>query len=91
MPSRTKWFGPPVFRGEGVLISEVFANRSGLDAGDRYRAEVGSAVIDLPILGVFRDYRTNGGAVYMNLDAFQEMTRDTRWGVRFFQGPGGLI
>jgi putative ABC transport system permease protein len=77
--------GPPLFRGEGVLVSEVFANRTGLGTGDRYRAQIGSAAIDLPILGIFRDYRTNGGAVYMDLAAFQKMTRDTRWGgVRFF-------
>ena len=63
----------------------MFANRSGLRPGDRYRARIGSAVIDLPVLGVFRDYRTNGGAVYMDLKAYQTLTGNTAWGgVRFF-------
>jgi len=75
----------PLFRGEGVLVSEVFANRSGLSTGDRYGAQIGKAVLDLPILGVFRDYRTHGGAVYMDLKAFQTLTGITAWGgVRFF-------
>jgi putative ABC transport system permease protein len=74
-----------LFRGEGILVSEVFANRSGLRPGDRYRARIGSAVIDLPVLGVFRDYRTNGGAVYMDLKPYQTLTGNTAWGgVRFF-------
>jgi len=75
----------PLQRGEGVLISEVFASRTGLKPGDRYRTRIGGGVIDLPILGAFRDYRANGGAVYMDLTAFQELTGDTGWGgVRFF-------
>lgn len=74
-----------LFRGEGVLVSEVFANRSGLRKGDRYETQIGKAVLDLPILGIFRDYRTNGGAVYMDLKTYQSMTGDTSWGgARFF-------
>jgi len=72
-------------RGEGVLISEVFANRSGLRKGDQYREQIGQTMVDLPILGIFRDYRTNGGAVYMDLKAFQSRTGNTSWGgARFF-------
>jgi len=72
-------------RGRGVLVSEVFANRSGLGKGDRYVARVGKAMLDLPILGIFRDYRTNGGAVYMDLEPFQSRTGNIAWGgARFF-------
>ena len=82
---RMEKIGDDLFGGQGVLVSEVFSNRSGLSPGDRYRAQVGEVVLDLPILGVFRDYRTNGGAVYMDLTAYQSMTGDIAWGgVRFF-------
>jgi putative ABC transport system permease protein len=85
LDGRMEEIGHGLFRGEGVLVSEVFANRSGLSTGDRYRVQIGNAMLDLPILGVFRDYRTNGGAVYMDLKAFQSMTGNTAWGgVRFF-------
>ncbi|MFO7600570.1 MAG: FtsX-like permease family protein [Candidatus Desulfacyla sp.] len=85
LQGRMEEIGDALFQGEGVLVSEVFSNRSGLSLGDRYRTQIGEVVLDLPILGVFRDYRTNGGAVYMDLKAYQSMTGDPAWGgVRFF-------
>ena len=71
--------------GEGVLVSEVFANQTGLSAGERYRVRLGNVLLDVPVLGVFRDYRTRGGVVYVDLGAYQKRTGDQRWsGVRFF-------
>jgi putative ABC transport system permease protein len=74
----------PLLSGEGVIVSEVFSVRSGLTTGDRFRADLGNARLDLPILGVFRDYRTRGGVVIMELAAFQEITRDRSWGGAVF-------
>jgi putative ABC transport system permease protein len=75
----------PLIRGRGVLVSEVFANRTGLTPGGRYRVTIGGATLDLPVLGVFRDYRTRGGLVYFDLKRFQDLTGDRQWsGVRFF-------
>ncbi|MEJ2723373.1 MAG: ABC transporter permease, partial [Deltaproteobacteria bacterium] len=71
--------------GDGVLVSEVFANETGLSVGERYRVRLGNVLLDLPVLGVFRDYRTRGGVVYANLRTYQKLTGDQRWsGVRFF-------
>ncbi len=81
----------PLLEGEGVIVSEVFSNQTGLTTGDRYQVVLGDATIDLPVLGVFRDYRTRGGIVYMSLSRFQELTGDGEWsGVRFFfkENPG---
>jgi putative ABC transport system permease protein len=37
------------------------------------------------VLGVFRDYRTRGGIVYVDLDRFQKFTGEREWsGVRLF-------
>jgi putative ABC transport system permease protein len=75
----------PLARGQGVLVSEVFANQTGLTAGRRYRVPIGEATLDLPVLGVFRDYRTRGGLVYFDLNRFRDLTGDRQWsGVRFF-------
>jgi putative ABC transport system permease protein len=72
-------------RGDGILVSEVFANQTGLNVGGRYRATIGDVLLDLPVLGVFRDYRTRGGLVYIDLKRFQALTGDRQWsGVRFF-------
>lgn len=74
-----------LFSGQGVLVSEVFSNRTGLREGDTYHGRVRGRPLDLPILGVVRDYRTKGGAVFLDLRAYQRMTGDMAWGgVRFF-------
>jgi putative ABC transport system permease protein len=75
----------PLLSGQGALVSEVFENQTGLSAGDRLVIHLGKATLDLPILGVFRDYRTRGGIVYMDLGKYEEITGDPEWsGVRFF-------
>lgn len=76
---------PALIKGDGVLVSQVFMNQTGLGPGRRFEVELGPLSLDLPILGVFRDYRTRGGIVYADLRRFQELTGDLEWsGVRFF-------
>jgi putative ABC transport system permease protein len=65
--------------GNGVAVSEVFANSTGLQRGDRYRVQIGGQVLDEPILGVFRDYRTRGGAVYYSLQHYRQRFEDASW------------
>jgi putative ABC transport system permease protein len=65
--------------GKGVVVSEVFANRMGLSSGDRYRVNIGGRVLDEPILGVFRDYRTQGGVAYYSLQHYQQRFGDDAW------------
>ena len=76
---------PSLKRGEGVIISEVFSNRTGLTIGDMFRANVDESTVELPILGVVRDYRTQGGVVFYSFDHFKSRYHDPRWGgSRFF-------
>jgi putative ABC transport system permease protein len=83
--------------GRGVLVSEVFSNQTGLGRGDSYRVQLGEVTLAAPILGVFRDYRTQGGIVYTDLSGFQRLTGDPRWsGARLFfkdrkQDPGPAL
>jgi putative ABC transport system permease protein len=67
-------------RGEGVIISEVFSNRTGLTLGDMFRAWVEASFVELPVLGVVRDYRTQGGVVFYSLEHFKERYHDPEWG-----------
>jgi len=74
-----------LIEGEGVIISEVFANRTGLTIGDTFRARVEGSIVELPVLGVVRDYRTQGGVVFYALQPFIERYHDPGWGgARFF-------
>ena len=76
---------PQLVRGDGIVVSEVFANRTGLSVGDRYQTRIGSARIDEPIVGVIRDYRTNGGVVFYDHAAFKRKYFDLGWsGARIF-------
>ena len=76
---------PRLKRGEGVVISEVFSNRTGLTIGDIFRARIEDSLVELPILAVVRDYRTRGGVVFYSLEHFAARYHDPHWsGVRFF-------
>jgi putative ABC transport system permease protein len=83
---------PMVVAGEGLLISEVFANRTGLGVGDTFRAWIEGSRVELPVAGVIRDYRTDGGVVFYSWEHFKERFHDPRWsGVRFyFRDRGGI-
>jgi len=76
---------PRLLRGEGLVVSEVFANRTGLSVGDRYQVAIGASRIDEPIVGVIRDYRTNGGVVFYDHGTFRKKYFDPGWsGARLF-------
>ncbi len=80
---------PRLLAGEGVVVSEVYANQTGLTPGKRFHAVMERVELDLPILGIFRDYRTQGGGVvHYSLARFQELTGDTTWSGAsvFFKG-----
>jgi len=68
-----------------VIVSEVFANRTGLSVGDRFQYQVRGVSLDWPILGIVRDYRTRGGVVFCSLADLQQRSGGMAWGgVRLF-------
>jgi putative ABC transport system permease protein len=79
-----------VMAGRGVLASEVFINRTGKRLGDPYQAVIGGIRLELPIVGVVRDYRTHGGVVFASLAHYQQVSGDRAWnGVRLFVNEAG--
>ncbi len=76
-------------KGDGVLISEVFASRTGLGRGDRLELALGGVRKHWDIVGSFRDYRTGGGVVFMDLEQFQGVYGDYHIsGANVFLRPG---
>jgi putative ABC transport system permease protein len=59
-------------QGKGVVVSEVFANRNGLGTGDSFEAQIEQSSLTLPIVGIVRDYRTQGGVVFYSLYHFNK-------------------
>jgi putative ABC transport system permease protein len=75
----------PLIAGEGVLISEVFHNKTGLGTGQPYRVDLGDGILESPVLGIIRDYRTEGGIVYTALKHLETVTGNRTWsGARIF-------
>jgi putative ABC transport system permease protein len=60
-------------QGKGVIISEVYATRTGLGPGDRLALSFDGLRREWEVLGVFRDYRTGGGVVFIALSVFEEV------------------
>jgi putative ABC transport system permease protein len=76
---------PLLLRGEGLLVSEVFANRTGLGVGDMFRTQIEGSHIEIPVAGIIRDYRTDGGVVFYSWKHFSQRFHDPQWsGVRFY-------
>jgi putative ABC transport system permease protein len=61
---------------EGVMISEPYAYRRQLDAGDNLTLPTARGDKSYRILGVFRDYISDGGAVLMPLSIYQRDWED---------------
>ncbi len=68
---------------EGVLISEPYAYRRQLNTGDSLSLLTPTGNKTYRVLGIFRDYISDGGAVLMSLDLYQ---RD--WNDRTISGVG---
>ncbi|WP_373500515.1 ABC transporter permease [Desulfococcus sp.] len=88
--------GRDLLAGRGVIVSEVFANRTGLGVGGIFRDRIDGNPVEAPILGVIRDYRSQGGVVFFSLDRYEAIrTRGggrpaPEWsGVRFFFREAG--
>lgn len=56
----------PAFEAGAVLVSEPFAYRHGLGAGDRLRLRTDRGTVEFPVAGVFRDYGTDQGVVMLS-------------------------
>ena len=66
----------------GVLVSEPFASRTGLGAGDRVTIPTDGGPRTLPIAAVYTDYGNDLGVVQMDEVLFRRLYRDP--------GPSGL-
>ena len=62
--------------GEGVMLSEPYAYRRQLRVGDEISLPATEGDRAFLILGIFRDYITDGGAVLMPLDLYRRYWND---------------
>jgi putative ABC transport system permease protein len=69
--------GRAVAGGE-ILVSEVLANQFSLKPGDRLTLMTAEGPHPFRVAGVFYDYRTEGGAVWMDRSLFLKYWKDPR-------------
>lgn len=68
-----------------ILVSEVLANQLSLRSGSNLPLMTAEGIRSFPVAGIFYDYRTEGGAVWMDRSLFLKYWKDTRInGVRLY-------
>jgi len=82
-----------VLSGEEILISEVLANQLSLKPGSSLSLITAEGPRRFIVAGVFYDYRTEGGAVWMDRRLFLKYWKDDRVnGLRLYlKDPGGTF
>jgi putative ABC transport system permease protein len=61
---------------EGLLVSEVLANRLGVEEGSTLEVMTPSGTRQFPIVAVFYDYSTDGGKLLMDRALYQSLWHD---------------
>jgi putative ABC transport system permease protein len=63
-------------RGEGVLISKNFAARWRCGVGSRVHLNTPTGALDLPVVGIVEDYRSDKGSIFMDRALYKKFWRD---------------
>ena len=63
-------------RGEGVLVSNNFSARWRCRVGGRVRLNAPTGVLDLPLLGIVEDYRSDKGSIFMDRALYKKFWKD---------------
>ena len=59
-----------------VLVSEPFATRFGVRAGDRLRLDTPSGPVDFEVAALYNDYSSDGGIVILDSNTFTKLFHD---------------
>jgi putative ABC transport system permease protein len=63
-------------RGEGVLVSKNLAARWRFRVGDRVHLDTPTGPLELPILGMVEDYRSDKGTIFMDRALYKRVWKD---------------
>jgi putative ABC transport system permease protein len=63
-------------RGEGVLISKNFAERWRWGVGSRVHLNTPTGDLDLPVVGIVEDYRSDKGSIFMDRALYKKFWKD---------------
>ena len=63
-------------KGEGVLVSKNFAARWGYKIGDRVHLDTPTGPLELPIVAMAEDYRSDKGTIFMDREVYKRYWKD---------------
>jgi len=63
-------------KGEGVVASQNFAARWGLKIGDHVHLDTPTGPLDLPIVALAADYRSEKGTIFMDREVYKRYWKD---------------
>ena len=63
-------------RGQAVLVSKNFAARWKLKTGNRVHLDTPTGPLDLPIVGIVEDYRSDKGTIFMEREVYKRYWKD---------------
>ena len=69
-------------KGEGVLVSRNFSIRWGVNVNDQLKLDTPTGPLELPVLGLVDDYRSEKGTIFLDRTLYKKYWRDD--GVDFF-------
>lgn len=72
VPSATELFK----QATGVFVSEPYAYRNKIRAGDQMRLYTGAGELSVPVLAIFRDYRSTQGLMVMDRALYERLWQD---------------
>ena len=64
-------------RGQGVILSKNFAAKWHLKVGDHAHLNSPTGPLDLPILGIVEDYRSDKGTIFMDRSVYKQYWNDS--------------
>jgi len=64
-------------RGQGVILSKNFASKWHLKVGDHAHLNSPTGPLDLPILGIVEDYRSDKGTIFMDRSVYKQYWNDS--------------
>lgn len=63
-------------KGEGILVSKNFAARWGYKVGNQVHLDTPTGGLDLPIVGMVEDYRSDKGTIFMERAVYKNYWKD---------------
>lgn len=76
----------------GMIVSEPFANRHRVKAGESITLDTDKGLVQFPVVGVVYDYSSDQGLLFLSLDTYRRYWNDSNIsGISAYAAPGANV